>query len=108
MQDRVKPHFANIMSNDITNENVEEAIKQYQMYGAGEIKKRDGLTPANLFHKVELWWRHKMGCNPHVRLTTIVRDMLRSGGVLGWLWFHFIRVFLFLISQACSSRPRDG
>ena len=54
LKDHAQPHFMNIMSDDITDEMIEAGRKQYQMFGAGDNKKRDSISPTNLMAKCEV------------------------------------------------------
>ena len=71
--------FKNIHSADITDEVREQGRIQLILHGAGSIKKMKTLTYENFFTKVEMWLRHKAGCDARIGIITLVRDMIRSG-----------------------------
>ena len=69
--------FKNIHSADITDEVRDQGRIQLILHGAGTIKKMKTLTYENFFTKVEMWLRHKAGCDARIGIITLVRDMFR-------------------------------
>ena len=49
------------------------------LLGAGSIKKKIQLTSENIFEKVEMFARLKLGCSRSHGIVTVIREMIKTG-----------------------------
>ena len=68
----------------ITQNDIDLAKEAYMRFGAGPLKNRAAITPANVFNKAMMYYKYQMTSSNRIRtahLAQVLKRMLQSGKV---------------------------
>lgn len=69
-----------MLLHNITEEDVDKGRAEYEVHGAGSLKKKTALTPKNIFEKVALFTELHLGpTNRQLSFQDTLVEMLRTG-----------------------------
>ena len=84
MKDEGQAWYQFAMHPEISQEDIELGKEAYMRYGAGPLKNRAAITPANVFNKAMMFYYYQMSRSSRIRtehIAQVLKKMLQTGKV---------------------------